>query len=278
MELCERLAMELRQPRYLYLVAMLGAALALLEGRHDEAEQAVQRAFEIGRRVDAGIAQTVYGVQLVTLRRQQGRLAEMLPAVQALLAARPSISARVTLSYVYAELGYRDAAAREFELLAAADFTDYVRDRMWLAGLAVLAEICVDIGDHRRGEQLYALLAPYAHHDIVAGEGAVAIGSASFQLGRLATMLERWSEAEAYLELCLAMNARIGAPAYRGQIYRAYAELLLARGWPGDHQRAAAFIADGLEVAGRFAMAGLRVRLLALRDGGDPILAAAGRR
>ncbi len=130
--------------------------------------------------------------------------------------------------------------------------------------MTVLAEVCATVGDRDRAATLYNLLAPYAHHDVVGGEGALAYGSASFQLGRLAMLLERWSEAEAYFDLCLTENSRIVAPAYRGQIYRAFVELYVARAWPGDRARADQFIMQGLEVAQRFDMPALRDRLLAL--------------
>jgi hypothetical protein len=62
------------------------------------------------------------------------------------------------------------------------------------------------------------------------------------------------------------MNDRIGAPAYRGQIYRGFVELLLARNRSGDRERAATLIVEALAVAERFVMSGRRARVLALRD------------
>ena len=55
---------------------------ALFEGRFDDAERLAQRTLEIGDRMPGLDAAGVYGVQMFTLRREQGRLAEVGPMVR----------------------------------------------------------------------------------------------------------------------------------------------------------------------------------------------------
>ena len=55
---------------------------ALFEGRFEDAERLARRTFEIGDRMPGLDAAGVYGVQMFTLRREQGRLQEVAPLVR----------------------------------------------------------------------------------------------------------------------------------------------------------------------------------------------------
>jgi hypothetical protein len=62
----------------------------------------------------------MYSVQLFAIRREQGRLEEMVAATQAFVAQFPAVPAwRAGLAYQYAELGRTEEARREFEVVAA---------------------------------------------------------------------------------------------------------------------------------------------------------------
>jgi tetratricopeptide (TPR) repeat protein len=79
-----RLAHELRQPAQLWDLAAARAQLALFEGRFGEAEEAIDEALELGRSAltQPANAQLAFEVQMYALRREQGRLDEVVEAVE----------------------------------------------------------------------------------------------------------------------------------------------------------------------------------------------------
>ncbi len=76
-EACRRLADRLRQPYNLWQVATVDATVALLEGRFSEVELLAQRALAIGQEAENRNAVALCGVQILALRREEGRLGEL---------------------------------------------------------------------------------------------------------------------------------------------------------------------------------------------------------
>src|SRR5262249_939796 len=146
-------------------------------------------------------AQGIYGVQMFTLRRDQGRLAEVESALRVFVQVQGAAAAwRPGLALIYAELGMREEARAEFEQLAANDFGGLPRDALWGVCLAYLAEVCTFLGDRDRAAVLSRMLKPYAGYCIVLG-GAIAFGGAAARyLGQLAATREEWDATERYFQ------------------------------------------------------------------------------
>jgi hypothetical protein len=77
-----RLAEEARQHFYRYVSTGFQAMRALLDGRFAEAERLAQQALAFGQQAQVENADGVFGIQMFLLRREQGRLAELAPAVR----------------------------------------------------------------------------------------------------------------------------------------------------------------------------------------------------
>jgi len=71
-------------------------------------------------------------------------------------------------------------------------------------------------------------------------------GSVSRYLGSLATVTKRWEKAERHFEEAVEMNRRMGARPWLAHTQHDYARMLVARGWPGDGERAQALIDQAL--------------------------------
>ena len=80
-------AQELQQPLYLCLATQFRAMRALLAGRFADSERLAQEAFAIGQGLQTENVAGIFGLQMFTLRREQGRLKELEPARPALCAA-----------------------------------------------------------------------------------------------------------------------------------------------------------------------------------------------
>ena len=103
-----------------------------------------------------------------------------------------------------------EEARTEFEHLAKDEFRLVPRDWNWLPSMFVLAEVCAELGEVEHAEILYRLLAPYASHNAMLGY-VYSYGSVAFALGKLATVLGRFDDAEAHFEAALRANRTIRA-------------------------------------------------------------------
>jgi tetratricopeptide (TPR) repeat protein len=66
----------------------------------------------------------------------------------------------------------------------------------------------------------------------------ITIGAVSRQLGALAAAMSEFDAAERHFEHALGLNARMGARPWLGHTQHDFARILLARGGPGDRERA----------------------------------------
>ncbi|HXH13179.1 MAG TPA: AAA family ATPase [Alphaproteobacteria bacterium] len=260
-----RLAEQLRQPFYLYNDASFRAMVAIFRGQFSEGERLAQQALAIGQSLRGQDTLGVFGVQIFTIRREQGRLQEVASAVRHFVQSSPqSARWRPGLAVIYNELGLEAEARGEFEHLAAHDFADVPRDASWVLHIVYLIEVCVALGDVHRAAILYQLLQPYAGYTIVAGPTVACYGAAERYLGMLAAAMRRWAEAQRHFEAALAMNARMEAKPWLAHTQYHYAKMLLARGQPDDCQQAAALLEAAITTGQELGMRALEQRVTAL--------------
>jgi DNA-binding CsgD family transcriptional regulator len=261
LELVADLAKELRQPTYTIGVLQHRTMLALMRGDLVEAEAMVLQEMALLRHRNIAAHEDHLSVLIFTLRREQGRLAELGAVVMAFLQGRSAGSTwRPGLALVHLEVGQRAAAQAVFEAMAAEGFAAIPCDGRWLFCMIYLAEVCVALGDAARAAELHALLSPYAGRVLLCGQ-IVCLGSADRYLGLLCASMGRWVEAEQHFQVAVAMNSRMGAYLPLAHTRHEYAVMLQARDEPGDQQQAAALLRDSLDAASRFGM-----RQLAERD------------
>jgi DNA-binding CsgD family transcriptional regulator/tetratricopeptide (TPR) repeat protein len=249
------------------------AALAMIathEGRFVEAEPLAMQALRCGTRFDRANAAGIFGVQMFTLRRHQGRLGELAPVLRQFLDREaPGAAWRPGLAVLHCELGDLDAARSNFEALAAADFGTLPRDAIRIASLAYLAEVCVALDDRPRAAVLFDLLLPYAGRNIVFGAHTASLGSADRLLGLLAMTMAQWDRAEQHLERAIAFDERTGGRPWLARSRVGMATLLLRRTSPGpgdtERERARALLVaarDDARLLGMDSVADEALRLM----------------
>jgi tetratricopeptide (TPR) repeat protein len=259
--------LDFHQPFYEYTAVLSKAMWALLAGRLAEAEQLATQGLRIGQQLQVENVDGAFGIQMFTIRREQGRLAELAPVVKHFV-AQPGkrLIWRPGLALIYSELGLRAEARQEFDRLANRDFTGLLQDDLWLTSVAYLAEACAYLGDSERAALLSDQLRPYAERNIFAGFHLPCLGSASYYLGLLAGTRSRWAEAELYFQEALEMNARMGAVTWLAHTQHQYGALLLARGRAADRDYARHLLRQALETAGQFGMQSLVTHTRACLD------------
>jgi DNA-binding CsgD family transcriptional regulator len=251
------------QPFMLHVAEHYGSAIALGDGRFDEAEARAHRSAEWSRLLTGRDASGVNGIQMFSIRREQGRLAELAPVIR-ILAANTGREGpwRPGLASVLVELGMEAEAREELERVAA-DGLDAFRESLWIASLTYLADASAALGDQRVAALVYPELAPLAGASVMIGHLVAFYGAADRYLGMLAAVLGEWDRAGAHFERALDLNREMGAVTWLAHTAYEYGRALLARP-DGDRERAGALLGEAAELAGRLEMAALTGRIKAL--------------
>jgi tetratricopeptide (TPR) repeat protein len=265
-----RIAEELRQPAWHWLLVVTRATLALMDGRFEEAEGLIDEALALGERSQKSDAVLSYHVQLFTLHLHRGGLEVVEDAIRRSIVeypARPMFECM--LCYLLAESA-REAEARVlFDELAENRFAALPMTNEWLFSLGFLADVAYRLDDPESSRVLHELLLPYAEHNACTAD-YIATGSVSRPLGVAATTMARWEDAERHFEHALRLNGKINARPWSAWTASDWAEMLLRRDGPGDGDRAAELLATAVDRANQLGMTPLLERAAALRKrGGD---------
>lgn len=260
------------------------AALAMIathEGRFADAESLAASALRCGTRFDRDNAYGIFGVQMFTLRRHQGRLHEVAPILRQFLDNDAKGAAwRPGLAVLHCELGSRDEARDVFERLAVGGFAGIAHDAIRIASIAYLAEVCAWLDDKARAPMLFEILLPYAGRNIVFGAHTASFGAADRLLGMLATTMERWEVAQHHFEGAVAFDEWTGGRPWLARSRFEFATMLLRRGNGTDRDRALALFEAALEEARRLGMRGFEEAVLGLQrreiEGREPEPRVAG--
>jgi len=165
--------------------------------------------------------------------------------------ARPVF--RCALAHLHARLGRLPEAKRTLDDLAGDDFSALPFDQEWLWGVSLLAETSALLDDADSAPVLYQLLLPFAAFNAADHPEGIR-GSISRYLGLLATTTARWTEAARHFEDALEMNERMGARPWLAHTQLDYAGMLLARGGPGDGERAEQLLSKARTTYGELGM------------------------
>lgn len=209
------LAAQLRQPAQDWFVAERRAVQALHRGRLADAEALSDEALRIGSGALSWSARVCHVLQLVVIRRLQGRLGEMeSPAREAAESYAPSYPVcRCAHIHVLAALGREDEARAALTDLAPDGFGALHFDETWLASVAFLAEASCALGHTEHAETLYECLAPYADR-VAVSTPEVSLGGVPRYLGLLAAASGRAELAAEHFEAAVSFDTLVGAPAF----------------------------------------------------------------
>jgi DNA-binding CsgD family transcriptional regulator len=250
---------ETRREPFNEAVALVALSMiAAHEGRFSEAETLAKRALQCGERFDGANAAGIFGVQMFTLWRHQGRLPELMPVFRQFLeSGAPGGMWRPGLALLYCELGASDKAREILENLSVGEFSGIEHDAIRIASMAYLAEVCVWLGEKAHAPTLFAILSPYTGRNIVFGAHTASFGAADRLLGMLAALMERLDLAERHLEAAIALDERSGGRPWLARSRFELARTLVRRGIAGDSDRADSLLKAALDDARQLGMRAL---------------------
>jgi tetratricopeptide (TPR) repeat protein len=266
----QRLVAELRLPASRFMATVVQASLALLQGRFADAEALVESALRSGGSSMPWDAVIFSRVQRFALHLEDGRLAELEPAIRRSVEEFPTRPLfGCLLARLLTELGDEDGARSVFEQLAAGRFAGIPVNNDLLLSLGHLAEVAWFLRDVGSGAVLRCLLLPY--RGLVVDTLESSTGAVDRYLGLAALTVGDLPAAERHLRDALDLNTRIGARPWAARTQADLAALLLARDQPGDRERAVELLAAALGTARRLGMTAFAKRAGEdlVRAGGD---------
>lgn len=209
------LASTLRGPLHLRDAEMWAGMQALLDGRLDEAEERIERTRDLGEAVGDPHTETIEWAQLFCLaceREDRPALDDLAERWHPLAAPFPHVPAwPAGLAMLHARRGDRDAAAEQFEPLAADDFAAIPHDVVYLNALTYLAETCWFLDDAPRARALLALLKPFAGRFALVDRAMYCKGSVDRYVGLLAATTGDLATAQLHLQAALSQHEAAGA-------------------------------------------------------------------
>lgn len=201
-------AMAIRTVWPLQWKTCLETFILILDDRLDEAEANVGTLPDWDDQVL--VRSTTELMQLVHVRRAQGRLPEIIDPLRPIVEGIPlKAGFQATLAMALAEAGRSEEAAHLVELAAGKGLRGVPRNRMWSQTVAGLAVAAAKTGHRRIARDLYSELSPYRGRHIAAGWEYH--GAADDFLGHLALSLGRPEDAKAHLRDALVQYERLGA-------------------------------------------------------------------
>jgi class 3 adenylate cyclase len=204
---CHDIATQIREPFLRWIDTQNRALQTLLDGNTDRAEILADEAFAIGTESGQPDALTVYGVQLLNTRIQQGRTGEIVDLIAEGVRENPGLPAlRAAVARAYLDADRTDEARAVLDDAGV----DLPRDDLWLVGTSVWGQLAAELGATESAVLLYERLAPWA------GQIPTAIVAVTEPidhcLGELAALLGRAADADAHFTAAEATARAFGAP------------------------------------------------------------------
>jgi class 3 adenylate cyclase/tetratricopeptide (TPR) repeat protein len=260
-----QLAEESRSPFRMANATMERGAAAFLDGDFDAAEQHFFDVLSTGRRLRDATVSNNAGIALFPVWRERGRLDSLVGPTRRVVEGPSALDSwRAGFAHMLEQTGDLEGAAAMLDTVATDGFSQVPDDVARPYTFCAAAEAAVGIGDEPRCAQLYELLTPQA--GTAASIGTVAYhGAVDRYLGLLALALDRPEAAVGHLEEALAIHERVRARPWTARTQYDLGRALLARGEPGDSERAVALLNTALDTATAIGMARLVDETLAAK-------------
>lgn len=274
-EAFRRGAAEVRVPAYEWWMGLWRAMQLLLEGDHERAESTATQTYTMGEHYFPTLAIFNLGFLLYFLRREQGRLDEIRPMMDAYAETTADIPAIVPArAMLLAETGRLDEASGLLARVSGRGLGQ-LRDRNWPVSWFQLARVAFLTGDRDAAAALYQAGRPLAGSCVMVSLGTVCLGAADLALGWLTETSGGPAAADWYGRAC-ATNARIGARSWLAEARLGAARHAASAGDTGTARRLAGLARSaagdiGMPAVGTAAdqlLAGLATPPAAGRDSG----------
>ncbi|HSS62508.1 MAG TPA: BTAD domain-containing putative transcriptional regulator [Candidatus Limnocylindrales bacterium] len=163
----ERLAGKLGQPLLRSLAYGAKGLWAELDGEAEQAERWADESLRQAKLAHTADAVSSWGSQMFALRRRQGRVREMAPLAESIVAAGRPLGWLAALGVLRLETGDQGGARAAYDEEMVDGAAALPRGMFWLTRVALLSELCAGLRDGDGAAQLHAELLPHAGRNVV---------------------------------------------------------------------------------------------------------------
>jgi class 3 adenylate cyclase/tetratricopeptide (TPR) repeat protein len=253
-EAMARMADELGQPWYRAMAQQRRAMLAQLSGDYETAELLANASLSAAPQNQMSVLAGFAGLTWA-IRRDQGRLAEVEPALVAFANSTPEVAAwQATIAVTALDLGRPHDALAALKTLVQGGLRAVPMDWLWTATMVLGAEVAAALDQRDAVVELMELLRPYERRGVPVAVGVAYLGTTSRALGLLANALGDYQMAIGDLEDAIEIETRLGAGAYEARARLDLARTYLARRGSGDAERAVTLLHDARRIAERLGL------------------------
>ena len=257
------IAEALGQPTLRWFATYTRAAVHVLDGELDAAEEVAGEAGRIGTESGQPDTFTVAGGQLLAVRFHQGRAAEVVALVEQAAEQNPGISSfPATLAYFLQAADRLDESAALVAKAARDDFRSVPEDQLWASTMLLWADASVATGSLDACAVIFDRLEPFA--ELVPWTGAMGYPPLANYVGMLARSLGRFDAAERHFARAVEIERAMGLHVFLARTRVEWAESLLTSGVDGAHERARELLDAALATARERGCAGIERRAEAL--------------
>jgi DNA-binding CsgD family transcriptional regulator len=245
---------QLKEPAARWRLEVARSSLALIDGRYADAVASADRAVEIAQRGGFGSAAGVLRALAAVRTGDDPIPAEL----------RQEAQTRFWYAGCLADQD-RITELRELWTGGAGAAGSFTPD-LWLIATANMVKIAVALEDRDWAAQLYEQLAPYPELHVVRGPLGSYEGPVALYCGRLAMVLGRPDEAQAFFEQAIVRADRIGSPPFEAIARHQLARVLRRRGRLRDLGAAMGLLDQARATAERLGMRPLAAAVAADLD------------
>jgi DNA-binding CsgD family transcriptional regulator len=258
------LADHLRWPLARWHLLRARATRALLAGDFADAERHAAAAREVATRSQDPSGANLFLAFMGSVAAHTGDFATYGAETRAAMGRAMDVPiAAAQLGQIALAGGDRETATTCWQRLAPV-LDNLPHDGRWCYVTVCGGELAVAMGDLAAAAACYRRTEHYA--GVYLNNTTACHGAAARPLGRIASAIGEHDAAVAHLAAAVAMEERIGAAPFLGQAHLGYAEVLIARGGPGDRDRARDHAERALGVARRLGMPPLAAAAARLVD------------
>jgi class 3 adenylate cyclase/tetratricopeptide (TPR) repeat protein len=242
----------------LHNALQISAAIAVAEGRFDDARQLAAASRDVGGVYNIVVALD-YGAQLSALRAEQGQTEKVIQVLNGVAddLSDGTLAWRTMLAGLYADLGLFDEAALELEALAAGRFAAIPRAWSFPLAIRYVAETCAQLGDAEIAKDILPEVEPYSGQMLIASQGTSIEAAADRSLAQLYGVLGRVEDAERHYEAACSLEESMGFVPLAARTRYWHARLLAQSGNGNDRQRALSLLRAAQANASALGMARL---------------------